>query len=1117
MSQHYSADQIQVLGDLEAVRKRPAMYIGSTDARGLQHLVFEVVDNSIDEALAGFCKNISVALNNDGSVTVHDDGRGIPVETHVQTGKSALEVVMTMLHAGGKFDHKTYQVSGGLHGIGVSAVNALSEWLEAEVHVQGRAFKQRYERGVPTTGVQELGPVTDHGTRVSFKPDPEIFEETKFDQRIILTRLRELAFLTENISITFTDQRVTPPKARTFSYEGGIREFVKYLNESKNSLHQEIVLVSGSKADVRVDCAFQYTDDDSWSIHTFANNIGTREGGTHLVGLKTALTRSINDYAAGHDMINEKLKIQGDDVREGLTTVLSVRLPNPQFEGQTKARLGNSEVRGIVESILYDSLKTYFSEVPSVAKAIVQRTAETARARLAAKEAKELVRKKGSLEGMTLPGKLADCQIHDPEKTEIFIVEGDSAGGCFSGDTKLALVDGRRLNFKEIIKEQDLGIEHYCYTIRRDGKIGIQKITHPRLTRRNAQVVKVILDNGNEVICTPGHLLMLRNGSYEQATNLQPLTSLMPLHTKLSDKIEPGITIQGYEMVWDVKSESWIFTHTLADWYNLWKRMYTRKAGDHCHHIDFNKRNNNPTNLIRLDPDQHLALHHDHLDKTLHTPISKMRSRLTRQTNEYRARMSDRMKEPIIRAIASARARKQWGKKNYKSYMRRKYQEFYQANNQYREKLLKRINETQHAYWSSSENRITQAKRVKQYFKKNPQVKKKLSNQAREQWQDRKLITWRAEKTRQQWLNPQYKERHRTQVKQWWREHPEHARKLADASRRTWKDGDKRRKIEKALRDWRVSTPSEERGRLVSEGHRLKSLQLLNEVLGAGSIRLEYENRRLKKAPTALRYNRLLEQYYAGNQKMMFEAAANVNCKIKTVIPMVERIDVYDISVDHTHNFALAAGIFVHNSAKQARDRRTQAILPLRGKILNVEKHGFSRILDNNEIRALVTAIGTGIGEGFNAGNLRYGKIVLLTDADVDGAHIRTLLLTFLYRHMPHLIEAGNVFIAQPPLYRIRKGDKIFNAMNEKERKRIVEQELKGKPDLVQRFKGLGEMNPRELWDTTMNPSSRTLLNVTVEDAAEADKVFSTLMGDVVEPRRQFIQENADEVDWLDI
>ena len=634
MSEHYSADQIQVLDDLEAVRKRPAMYIGSTDIRGLHHLVFEVVDNSIDEALVGFCKNIKVTLNQDGSVTVTDDGRGIPVEKHLQTGRPALEVVMTMLHAGGKFDHKAYRVSGGLHGIGVSAVNALSEWLVTEVHLKGRAFRQRYERGVPVTPVEEIGASNDHGTIVSFKPDAQIFEDTHFDSKIIAARLRELAFLTDGLAVTFTDARVNPPKTRNFKYQGGIKEFIKYLNESKNILHDDIVLVSGTKADVQVDCAFQYTDDNSWSIHTFANNINTREGGTHLVGLKTALTRAINDYASGHKLIDEaKLKIQGDDVREGLTAVLSVRLPNPQFEGQTKGRLGNSEIRGIVESVLYDGLKTYFSEQPTVAKAIVQRTAETARARAAAREAKELVRKKGSLENVTLPGKLADCQIHDPEKTELFIVEGDSAGG----------------------------------------------------------------------------------------------------------------------------------------------------------------------------------------------------------------------------------------------------------------------------------------------------------------------------------------------------------------------------------------------------------------------------------------------------------------------------------------------------SAKQARDRRTQAILPLRGKILNVEKHGFSRILDNNEIRALVTAIGSGIGDAFDTNGVRYSKIVLLTDADVDGAHIRTLLLTFLYRHMPQLIETGKVYIAQPPLYRIRKGDRVFNAMNEKERKRIIEQELKGKADLVQRFKGLGEMNPSELWETTMNPLSRSLLNVTIDDAAEADKVFSTLMGDVVEPRRQFIQENADEVDWLDI
>jgi len=636
MSEHqaYSADQIQVLEGLEGVRKRPAMYIGSTDARGLHRLIFEVVDNSIDEALAGFCTEINVTLNPDDSVTVKDNGRGIPVEVHAQTGKPALEVVMTMLHAGGKFDHKTYRVSGGLHGIGVSAVNALSEWLEVEVHLNGSSYKQRYERGVTVTPVQKVGQSDNHGTIVRFRADPEIFEETKYDYRIVIARLRELAFLTNGMSITSTDERVTPPKSRTFKYEGGLKEFIRYLNESKNALHDDIVYVSGKKGDVQVEFAFQYTDDYSWSIHTFANNIDTREGGTHLIGMKTALTRAINDYATGHGLIDdEKLKIQGDDVREGLTAVLSIRIPNPQFEGQTKTRLGNSELRGTVESILYDGLKTHFSETPAVARAIVQRTVDAAKARIAAKEAKELVRKRGSLESVTLPGKLADSQTHDLDKSELFIVEGPSAGG----------------------------------------------------------------------------------------------------------------------------------------------------------------------------------------------------------------------------------------------------------------------------------------------------------------------------------------------------------------------------------------------------------------------------------------------------------------------------------------------------SAKQARERRTQAILPLRGKIINVEKHGFSRILDNEEIRALITAIGTGIGDDFDVNNLRYGKIVLLTDADVDGAHIRTLLLTFLYRHMLQLIEAGHVYIAQPPLYRIRKGDRVFNVMSEKDRKRIIEQDLKGKADLVQRFKGLGEMNPRELWETTMNPATRSLLSVTIDDAAEADKVFSTLMGDLVEPRRQFIQENADEVDWLDI
>jgi len=612
----YTAEQIQVLEGLEGVRKRPAMYIGSTDSRGLHHLVYEVVDNAIDEALAGFCNEIKVTIHEDGSLSVADNGRGIPLDIHKPTGKPALEVVMTTLHSGGKFDSKSYRVSTGLHGIGVSVVNALSEWLRVEVHRDGYEHEQEYRRGTAVTPVRRVRESEQTGTIVSFKPDPEVFEDTVFDYKTISNRLREVAFLNPNVSITLTDERAKPPKVKVFHYEGGIREFVKYLNESKSALHKDVIYISDAEEDVQVEVALQYTTDENWSIHSFANYVNTREGGTEE-----------------HRILDDRIDLTGDDAREGLTAIVAVMLPNPQFEGQTKNKLVNTEVRGIVESITYEGLKTFFLENPGVARSVVLRVADAARARIAAREARELVRKKSALEAATLPGKLADCQVDDPEKSELFIVEGDSAGG----------------------------------------------------------------------------------------------------------------------------------------------------------------------------------------------------------------------------------------------------------------------------------------------------------------------------------------------------------------------------------------------------------------------------------------------------------------------------------------------------SAKQGRDKAFQAILPLRGKILNVEKHASTKILDNVEIRSLITAIGTGISEDFDISRLRYCKVIIMTDADVDGAHIRTLLLTFFYRYMRPLVEAGVVYIAQPPLYRIRKGDRIYNAMSEKEKKRIVEEVLKGKPDLIQRFKGLGEMNPKELWETTMDPATRSLLQVTLEDAAEADRVFSTLMGDVVEPRRQFIQENADEVDWLDV
>jgi DNA gyrase subunit B len=636
----YGAGQIQVLEGLEAVRKRPAMYIGSTDSRGLHHLVYEVVDNSIDEALAGHCDTIEVVINDDESVTVRDDGRGIPVDTHSEYDRPALEVIMTVLHAGGKFDNKSYQVSGGLHGVGVSVVNALSKWLEVTVKRDGAVWEHRFDHGEPDPDafrrVREMDDDEETGTELRFWPDDGIFETTAFAYTTLESRLRELAFLNPGVAITLRSE--PDQKEATFEYAGGIREFVEYLNESKSVLHEDTVYFdTESHIDdgvVQVEIAMQATDGVQGSIHAFANNINTREGGTHLTGFKTALTRVVNDYANSRGLADDiDGNLKGEDIREGLTAVISVKHPDPQFEGQTKTKLGNSEVRGIVESAIHEELGTYLEEHPDTAEVIVRKAVDAAKARMAARKAEELTRRKSALESTSLPGKLADCRTRDPEEAELFVVEGDSAGG----------------------------------------------------------------------------------------------------------------------------------------------------------------------------------------------------------------------------------------------------------------------------------------------------------------------------------------------------------------------------------------------------------------------------------------------------------------------------------------------------SAKQGRNPKYQAILPLRGKILNVEKHRLDRILENEQIRNLITAIGTGIGEEFDIEDARYRKIIMMTDADVDGAHIRTLLLTFLYRHMKPLLDAGYVYAAQPPLYRIRKSGETYDVMTEADRERVVEEECDGSPDQVQRFKGLGEMNPEQLWETTMDPDNRILKQITIEDAAAADRMFSVLMGDAVGPRKQFIKEHSTDAEWVDI
>ena len=631
MSAEYGADQIQILEGLEAVRKRPGMYIGSTSSRGLHHLVYEIVDNSVDEALAGYCDHIQVFINPDNSITVIDNGRGIPVGINHKAGLPAVEVVFTVLHAGGKFGGGGYKVSGGLHGVGASVVNALSDWLEVEIRHEGKVYKQRYEKGHVVYKLKVVGECDPEatGTKVTFLPDETIFEDTVFDYDTLKQRFREMAFLTKGLRISLTDLRDEEPKERVFHYEGGIKEFVQYLNRSKTSLYEQIIYCEGTKDNVEVEVAMQHNDSYTDNTYGFVNNITTPEGGTHVVGFRNAITKTFNDYARKNKLLKDsEPNLSGEDIREGLTAIISVKIEDPQFEGQTKQKLGNSEARGAVDSIVSSQLQIFLEQNPAIGKSIVEKSVMAQRAREAARKARDLTRRKSALEGMSLPGKLADCSDKDPSKCEIYIVEGDSAGG----------------------------------------------------------------------------------------------------------------------------------------------------------------------------------------------------------------------------------------------------------------------------------------------------------------------------------------------------------------------------------------------------------------------------------------------------------------------------------------------------SAKTARDRATQAILPLRGKILNVEKARLDKIYGNAEIKAMITAFGTGIHDDFDISKLRYHKIIIMTDADVDGAHISTLLLTFLYRFMPELIKQGYVYLAQPPLYKLEKNKKVWYAYSDEELAKIINEVGRDQNNKIQRYKGLGEMDAEQLWDTTMDPQHRILRRVTMDDetSSELDLTFTTLMGDKVEPRREFIEENAE-------
>ncbi|MBI3305130.1 hypothetical protein HYZ80_02315 [Candidatus Parcubacteria bacterium] len=903
-----------------------------------------MVHNSTDEAMAGFAKRIAVTLLPDNRVMVVDDGRGIPVEKHKQTKKSALETVMTTLHAGGKFGGESYKVAAGLHGVGVSVVNALSKWLKAEVCRDGSQYSQEYARGEVKTAVRKVGKCQGSGTAVTFEPDPEVFETIEFDWERILEYLRHQAYLTRGVTYLLRDER-RAEKAKdgsslapvyTFYFEGGIVSYVNYLNRGETPKHENIFYagkehqVNGGRV-ILVEAAFQYTDDIASQEMSFANHVHTPEGGMHLTGFRTALTRSLNEYAKKNEYFKKDDELlTGEDAREGLTAVVSVKLQEAQFEGQTKAKLGNPDARTAVESVVGGTLSEWLEKNPNDAAAIIGHALLAAKARKAAKAARETVLRKGALEGLMLPGKLADCQSKDPAESELFIVEGDSAGGCWSGDTRVALTDGRSLTFKELVEEDKQGKKNFCYTMQSNGHMGIAQIINPRRTKQNARVVKIILDTGEELVCTPNHLFRLVDGQYIPAHQLTSQHHLAPLYRKLSVK-SGRYGLDGYEMIFDPKAKKWMYTHILADMFNLANSVYPASAGKHRHHVDFNKLNNNPTNVRRLSYAEHTALHYAYMEGALHRPDVKRKSIAAKQTDAYREKACRKSLEK--RELFSENAKKQWQNVEYKRFMARKFLEFYRDNSEYRDKNRDILHKAQKEYWANAENKKRQAERVKKYFESHPEEKERLSETAKRQWESAVLRQWRAGKTKEQWT-------------------PVFRVKRLRAYERTY--------FHKALGVLRA----------ILERH--------GAVDGAA-----YEQvRRETNDKTLLRLDTITQRFFQNDPERLQVAVARYNHKIKSVVPLGQMMDVYDLEVPGTHNFALASGVFVHNSAKQGRDRRFQAILPLRGKILNVERARLDKVLAFKEIRALVIALGAAIAEELNIEKLRYHRIIIMTDAD---------------------------------------------------------------------------------------------------------------------------------------
>ena len=1090
----YGADDLTHLEGLEAVRKRPGMYIGSTDSRGINHLFTEVVDNSTDEGVAGHATKIVVTLHADGSVQVDDDGRGIPTGTHAKSGLSGVELVLTRLHAGGKFGGSGYKTSGGLHGVGASAVNALSHRFDVTVRREGKTHEMSFAHGVPgvfdgpgpkagftrQSGLRVTGRTKRTGTSIRYWYDARYFENgAALDVEAVRTKLRNTAFLVPGVTYTLrvaTDDAISE---ETFHYPGGLVDMVDYLAPASDKPVTGTLLITGTgvyhenaadengvmrskvERQAEVEIALRWGTGYERTVECFTNTIRNVHGGTHRRGFERAVLKSIQD-AIGKTRGLLKPKEDPptlDDVLEGMTAVVHVRIPEPQFTSQTKDELSTAGITKVALGVVEKHIKAWTEDrrTKGEAKVVLQKVVDASRVRLTQKQQKDAARRKTALEGAAMPAKLVDCRTTGVSRSELFLVEGDSALGCFTGDTLVALASGRAMSFAELAADWERGVTHFGYTTNRAGRVVIAPLVEPRLTKRDAPLVRVTLDSGESVRCTPDHLFRLRDGSYRRADQLQPGDSLMPLYRSISAKAS-GDKLDGYERVWMNDREEWVYTHYLADAHNLRHGLDSADNGTVRHHVDVDKRNNDPRDLRRMTWDDHAALHASMMGEHVHAGY---RAWLAEGGLEFEsATLSAQWEDPDFRHACLTRQAALNADPGFRRRIEQGFQDWYGSLTEgERTEYAERMRERQAAYWAHPEHREAAAERVRLFFAE-PGRRAEWSERSKRQWADENLLAWRSQKTVEQFSDPAERERQRAALKR--------------------------------LRPLLSSTDAE--------------------------IGSAYESDRLVNARTGLEFERLMEGF-DGDLGRLRQAAAHVNHTVASVEPLTETADVYDLTVDGYHNFALEAGVFVHNSARMARVSEYQALLPLRGKILNVQKASLADTLRNAEIASIVQVLGAGTGRTFDLNTMRYGRVILMADADVDGSHIRTLLITLFAKYMRPVIEDGRLYAAMPPLHKVvtkgRNPETHFTFSQREMEQKVARLEKAGKTVVkpVPRFKGLGEMDADELWETTMNPATRSVRRITMHDAEAAEAALELLMGEKVEPRRAWLVESSARVD----